>query len=337
MSAATPVYLCRELVKRRVSVDKSSQPPAFKSPQPPFAKGGLDSGAFAKGGLDSGAFAKGGLASPPFEKGGAGGIDEIGAPSSPPFEKGTSSSPPFEKGGRGGFESGRFGISESAGLSGFELQVPNFTIHPGEIIVLRGASGSGKSTLLDILALALQPDHAATFQFCPEHREPTDVMRLWHSKNLNHLGRLRGGDIGYVLQTGGLLPFLTARENIALPGRLLGRKPAGRIERVAERLAITAQLNKRPGQLSVGERQRVAIARALVHRPSVILADEPTASVDPVNAAIIRKLLLELVQKAGLTAIIAAHDWPPELTTGVQFAQHRVERDDTLTRSLFWN
>ncbi|MBK1642383.1 ABC transporter ATP-binding protein [Chromatium okenii] len=222
-------------------------------------------------------------------------------------------------------------------LTTFALHVPSFTIRPGEIVVLRGASGSGKSTLLDILALALHPDRAAEFQFCPEHRAPTDLMHLWQRHNLNQLGRLRGGDIGYVLQTGGLLPFLSARENIALPGRLLGRKPAGRIERVAERLAITAQLDKRPGQLSVGERQRVAIARALVHRPSVILADEPTASVDPLNAAVIRKLLLELVQKAGLTAIIAAHDWPLELTAGVQFVQHRLERDDNLTRSLFWN
>ncbi|MBV5308799.1 ABC transporter ATP-binding protein [Chromatium okenii] len=243
----------------------------------------------------------------------------------PPFSKGgLSSSPPLEKGGQGG-------------ISGFELYIPSLTIRPCAVVVLRGASGCGKSTLLDLLALALRPDAAATFNLCPEHRQPTDVMRLWSRNDFNGLGRLRGAEIGYILQTGGLLPFLTARENIALPGRLLRRKPAGRIERLAERLNITAQLQQYPAQLSVGERQRVAIARALAHRPSVILADEPTASVDPVNAATIRQLLLELVQKSGLTAIIAAHDWPTESLPGVTFAEHRIERHGDLTRSLFWN
>jgi putative ABC transport system ATP-binding protein len=140
-----------------------------------------------------------------------------------------------------------------------------------------------------------------------------------------------------VLQTGGLLPFLTARENIALSCRLLGTDPAGIIERLAERLGIAAQLDKHPGQLSVGERQRVAIARAMAHRPSVLLADEPTASVDPVNAAAILDLLLELVRQAGVTAVIASHDWHPERIPGVQVLGHRIERDGETTRSLFWN
>ncbi len=222
--------------------------------------------------------------------------------------------------------------------AGFELRVPRLKIHAGEVIVLRGQSGCGKSTLLDLLALALRPDTAETFSFRPEHREPTDLLRLWSRGDLNALGRLRGERLGYVLQTGGLLPFLTARENIALACRLLGRNPGGQIERLAERLGITAQLDKRPGQLSVGERQRVAIARAMAHRPGVILADEPTASVDPVTAVAIRELLLELVQKSGMTAIIATHDWMPEATlSGVQVLEHRIERDGALTRSLFWN
>ncbi len=223
------------------------------------------------------------------------------------------------------------------GSTGFELRVPSLKIRPGEVVILRGESGSGKSTLLDLLALALRPDGAETFVFHPEHQEPTDLLRLWTRKDLDGLARLRGSRIGYVLQTGGLLPFLSARENIALACRLLGRNPAGRIERLAERLDITAQLDKRPGQLSVGERQRVAIARAMAHRPSVILADEPTASVDPVNAVAIRDLLLELVHKAGITAVIATHDWAPGVMPGLQVLEHRIERDGDLTRSLFWN
>ncbi|MBK1694366.1 ABC transporter ATP-binding protein [Chromatium weissei] len=231
----------------------------------------------------------------------------------------------------------RRGLDKFPQSASFELHVPSLTIRPGAIVVLRGASGCGKSTLLNLLALALRPDAAATFHLCPEHRQSIDLMRLWSRNDFNGLGRLRGAEMGYILQTGGLLPFLTARENIALPGRLLGRKPAGRIERLAERLNITAQLQQYPAQLSVGERQRVAIARAIAHRPSVILADEPTASVDPIHATIIRQLLLELVQKFGLTAIIAAHDWPTETLSGVTFAEHRIERHDELTRSLFWN
>lgn len=224
-----------------------------------------------------------------------------------------------------------------AGGAGFELRVPELRILPGEVVVLRGESGCGKSTLLDLLALALRPDGAASFSFHPEHREATDLRQLWQQRDLNGLGRLRGAHIGYVLQTGGLLSFLTARENIALSCRLLGRDPGGLIERLAERLGISRQLDKHPGQLSVGERQRVAIARAMAHRPSVLLADEPTASVDPVNAAAILDLLLELVHRSGVTAVIASHDWNPARLPGVSVLAHRIERDGDLTRSLFWS
>ena len=224
-----------------------------------------------------------------------------------------------------------------AASAGFELRVPSLKIRPGEVVVLKGASGSGKSTLLDLLALALKPDGGEVFGFRPEHHESTDLLGLWGRNNLDGLARLRGAHIGYVLQTGGLLPFLSARENIALSCRLLGRDPGGRIERLAERLSISALLDKRPGQLSVGERQRVAIARAMAHRPSVVLADEPTASVDPVNAVAIRELFLDLVQRSGITAVIATHDWDPEAFPGVQVLEHRIERAGDTALSLFWN
>ena len=115
---------------------------------------------------------------------------------------------------------------------------PALKIRPGEVVVLEVPSGCGKSTLLDLLALALKPDGGETFGFRPEHPESTDLLRLWERSDLDGLGRLRGAHIGYVLQTGGLLSFLTARENIALSCRLLGRDPAGRVERLAERLSI---------------------------------------------------------------------------------------------------
>ena len=228
---------------------------------------------------------------------------------------------------------------------GFELRVPELRIAPGEVVLVRGPSGCGKSTLLDLLALALRPSDAAEFRFRPEPG-PMDVMALWRGGRLDALGRLRGKHLGYVLQTGGLLPFLRVRENIALSCRLLGMSPEPTATELAERLGIAAQLDKSPLQLSVGERQRAAIARALAHHPIVLLADEPTASVDPLAAKTIFGLMLELVREAGITAVIATHDrhWADAAATQpsaapavpVRVLEHRLERGDALTRSLFW-
>lgn len=219
----------------------------------------------------------------------------------------------------------------------FELQVPTLTIQAGEVVVLKGISGSGKSTLLDILALALQPDQLSDFRFAPGNSIRADARRLWREGNVDALGRLRGEYIGYVLQTGGLLPFLTVRENIVLPCRLLGQQSHQLPQELSERLGISDQLSKFPHQLSIGERQRVAIARALAHQPSVVLADEPTASVDPLNADVILKLFLGLVERFGVTAIIASHDWQRIAAPGLTLLQHRLEREGTVTRSLYWN
>jgi putative ABC transport system ATP-binding protein len=107
------------------------------------------------------------------------------------------------------------------------------------------------------------------------------------------------------------------------------------VPELAERLGISRQLDKFPAQLSVGERQRVAIARALVHRPNVVLADEPTASVDPLNAAAILQVLLELVERFGTTTVIASHDW--QGIAGLQALEFRLERDGSLTRASVGN
>jgi putative ABC transport system ATP-binding protein len=109
------------------------------------------------------------------------------------------------------------------------------------------------------------------------------------------------------------------------------------VETLARRLRITDQLEKLPAQLSVGERQRVAIARAMAHCPSVVLADEPTASVDPLNASDIMEMFLELVRHSGVTAVIATHDWRTDDVPGIQVLNHRIERNGETTRSLFWN
>ena len=219
--------------------------------------------------------------------------------------------------------------------SDFELHVPSLRIHAGEVVILRGASGCGKSTVLDLLAMALRPDAVDQFYFCPGDGVSVDVKRCRAGDALDALGRQRGEHIGYILQTGGLLPFLTVRENIAASCRLLGLDPVRPVERLAKQLDIQRQLDKHPNQLSLGERQRVAIARAMAHGPRVILADEPTASLDPLNAIVIRDLLLDLVRQSGIAAVIATHDWDLDAIPGARVLQHRLERVGRLVRSSF--
>jgi putative ABC transport system ATP-binding protein len=196
---------------------------------------------------------------------------------------------------------------KSAGGATFELSVPRLMIARGEKVALVGPSGCGKSTLLDLLSLMAAPDAVDSFRLdCGD-----GAVELAHAlleARVNLLAAIRRRSIGYVLQTGGLLPYLTVRQNIGLSCRLLGIAPNGRIEALAKRLGLAAQLDKLPATLSVGERQRVAIARAVVHRPAIAIADEPTAALDPVNAALVIQLLMELTDEAGCTTVIATHD-----------------------------
>ncbi|UCF89875.1 MAG: ABC transporter ATP-binding protein [Desulfobacterales bacterium] len=202
------------------------------------------------------------------------------------------------------------GISKHwPGDHGFKLTVPHLTIRRGEKLALVGFSGCGKSTLLDLLAMVLRPDEAARFAFFPTPEENLDVAVAWQRKDLDGLARARMRHMGYVLQTGGLFPFLSVRDNISLSRQGLGLPAQNAVETAAERLGIERHLDKFPSQLSVGERQRVAIARAMAHEPSVVIADEPTASLDPINADEIMAVFTELVEEKGVTLIVATHEW----------------------------
>lgn len=196
----------------------------------------------------------------------------------------------------------------SAG-TGFLLEVPELTITRGERVALVGYSGCGKSTLLDILAMILKPDEAGRFALLSSSEGGLDVARTWETQDLDRLARARMAHLGYILQTGGLFPFMSVRENIALTRRVLGLELGGPVEELAQRLGIGDHLNKLPAQLSVGERQRVAIARAMAHEPEVVIADEPTASLDPINAEAIMDLFTGLAQESGVTLVVATHDW----------------------------
>ena len=185
----------------------------------------------------------------------------------------------------------------------FALEVPAFDLAPGEALALAGPSGSGKSTLLMMLALAAPPDAAARFTFAGQ-----DIARHWATGRRDALADLRARRIGVVPQTGGLLAFLTVEGNIALTQRIAGRVDPRRVQALAEELGIRAQLPKRPAALSVGQRQRVAIARALAHRPALVLADEPTASVHPALADAVLTLLRDECAAAGAALLVATHD-----------------------------
>lgn len=190
---------------------------------------------------------------------------------------------------------------------GYALVIPHLDIWAGEKIVLTGPSGCGKSTALDLLGMVLRPDSADRFLFHPD-ATVHDIAHIW-KQGQDALAALRLRHMGYVLQTGGLLPFLNVYENMALTARLL-KLPDTRdcVEALAKRLGISRLLMSMPGQLSIGERQRVAIGRALASRPRVLLADEPTAALDPLHASTVLDLLLSAVDDASATLILVTHD-----------------------------
>ena len=168
----------------------------------------------------------------------------------------------------------------------YRLRIESLAIRAGEKIALIGPSGCGKSTALDLLAMILPPSAAETFLFNAPGDTPEDVAELWRRGGRERMARLRLRHIGYVLQTGGLLPFLSARDNMTTPGRAKGMDAkavdAG-LKELAGRLGIGHLLSALPDKLSIGERQRVAIARALLPKPELVLADEPTAALDPLT------------------------------------------------------
>jgi putative ABC transport system ATP-binding protein len=219
----------------------------------------------------------------------------------------------------------------------FRLRVPSLQIALGEKIALIGESGCGKSTLLDMLSMNLKPSSIGSFRFRPEQgTTPVDISSLWQKNQLNQLGDLRRLRIGYVMQTGGLLPYLTVRENISLSRRLLDMQDDGLVENLANDLGIHRHLNKLPHMLSVGERQRVAIGRAIAHRPSIVIADEPTASLDPIAAERIMSLFIELVDELNITVILASHAWRHINRLGLRHLEHHTHReaDGTMTETV---
>ena len=218
----------------------------------------------------------------------------------------------------------------------FTVSISDFSLARGEMLAITGRSGSGKSTVLEILGLVLRPDRLGCFVWSDLQGIDLDLAALWRSNSDACLSRIRASRIGFVLQTGGLLPYLNVSRNIALTRRLLGLKPESeRIDELVEALGIGHLLARKPYQLSIGERQRVSIARALAHDPRLFLADEPTSALDPHLADEVFDLMIAAVQHSGSAAVIVTHDHERVRALGLREIRSRLVHDAAHDCSVF--
>jgi ABC-type lipoprotein export system ATPase subunit len=202
------------------------------------------------------------------------------------------------------------------------LDIPQFDVADAEQMVLVGKSGCGKTTLLHTIAGITRAD-AGEIKI-----DGLDIA------NLSEAGvdKVRAAKIGYVFQTFNLLPGFTAHENVLLGMTFArGRKDLARARQLLDRVGLSHRATHKPAALSVGEQQRVAVARALANRPSLLLADEPTANIDPRNQQKIVDLIRETCREEGVSLIIVTHS----LDVAGQFDRiDRLEEINLVTTSM---
>jgi putative ABC transport system ATP-binding protein len=177
----------------------------------------------------------------------------------------------------------------------------SLSLEPGKLLVVRGRSGSGKTTLLNVLGALDRPTSGRVWL---RDAELTAMSE-------DALVDIRRKQLGFVFQTFGLIPALSAAENIEVPLRLAGMDATARAHRVTELLdlvGLTKHARQRPAELSGGQQQRVGIARAIAREPAVLLADEPTGQLDTATGALMLKLITELVHSKGIAAVVTTHD-----------------------------
>ncbi len=181
------------------------------------------------------------------------------------------------------------------------LRGVDFEARSGEFVMLNGPSGSGKTTLLSILGCVLTPTSGDVSLF----------GEAISGRRESELPRLRLSYIGFIFQGHNLIASIDARDNVALSMRMRGhsvRESNREAERLLTRVGLADKLDRKPNELSGGQRQRVAIARALAGSPPIILADEPTASLDAETGATVTNLLKDMAREGGHTVVVVTHD-----------------------------
>ncbi len=197
---------------------------------------------------------------------------------------------------RGVFKSFRKGDETITPLDNIDLD-----IHAGEFVSLMGPSGTGKSTLLNLVSGIDRPDSGTITV------DGTEVTKLSRSK----LADWRAANLGYIFQTHNLIPVLTAYENVELPTlllRLSAPQRRQRVELALEAVGLSDRADHYPRQLSGGQEQRVGIARAIVAHPKVVVADEPTGSLDAETSEQVQVLLQRLNKELNITMLMVTHD-----------------------------
>jgi putative ABC transport system ATP-binding protein len=199
------------------------------------------------------------------------------------------------------------------------LDIASFAVGAGEQVVLRGRSGCGKTTLLNCIAGMSTVDSGAI------RINNTDIVKLPEVSR----DRFRARYIGFVFQTFNLLPAFTAVENVLLGMSFTGQKSdMGRAEQLLKSVGLSHRLDHKPSALSVGEQQRVAVARALANKPALLLADEPTANVDPAHQQQVIDLLREACDREKIAMLLVTHS--PEVSD--QFS--RVEYLEKINKAV---
>ena len=185
---------------------------------------------------------------------------------------------------------------------GVEFYCESFRAEAGAHVALWGPSGCGKSTMLNLAAGLLRPDSGVV------EVDGTEIQGL----NEGQMDRFRGEHFGFVFQTFNLLKPFTALQNVLLGMQFSDTRPPKewkpRAKELLERVGLGHRLHSKPSTMSVGEQQRVAIARALANKQQVVVADEPTGSLDPKTAATVMELLLEMCREEEVTVLMVTHD-----------------------------
>lgn len=202
------------------------------------------------------------------------------------------------------------------------LQGVSLSVGRGEIVAIVGPSGAGKTTLLQIAGSLDRPDSGSVIY------DGVDITTLKEKR----LAEFRNRNIGFIFQFHELLPEFTALENVAIPGLIGGRRRREVTEEartLLDILGLSDRLGHRPSELSGGEKQRVAIARALINSPRIVLADEPTGSLDSHNREEIHRIISDLCATRGQTFLIVTHD-----STLAAIAHRVVNMDDGRVSSI---